>query len=87
VRLVSGIEHQLAALQHALGLAEVNHGRGQQADARMTVFLVVPREELLAEGAAVLDAAEAIRGFRTVLQGAELAFERVRVACMGPVME
>ena len=42
------------------------------------MLLVVPVEELLAEGAAVLDAAEAIRELRTVLQGPELAF-RIRV--------
>jgi hypothetical protein len=55
VRLVSGIEDQLAAPQDALGLAEVNHRRGQQADARVAVLLVVPLKELLAEGAAVLE--------------------------------
>ena len=71
MRLVSGIEHQLTAIEHALSLAEMNHGRGQQADARVPVLLVVPLKKLLTEGAAVLDAAEAIREFRTILQGAE----------------
>jgi hypothetical protein len=37
----------------------MNHGRGQQANARVAVLLVVPLERLLAEGAAVLDAADA----------------------------
>ena len=60
--------------QDGLGLAEMNHGRGQQADAGVAMLLVVPVEELLAKGATVLDAAEAIGELRAVLQGAELAF-------------
>src|SRR5437016_2353506 len=44
----------------------------------MAVLLVVPLEERLAEGTAVLDAAEAIWEIRAVLQGTELAF-RIRV--------
>ena len=52
----------------------MNHGWGEQADARMAVLLVVPLEELLAQGAAVLEAAEAIWEFRAVLHGAELTF-------------
>lgn len=39
----------------------------------MAVLFVIPLEKLLAEGAAVLDAAEAIRKLRTVLRRAELA--------------
>src|ERR1035441_1941641 len=42
------------------------------------MLFVVPLEKLLAEGTAVLDAAEPIRELRTVLHGAELAF-RVRI--------
>ena len=37
MRLVSGIEHRLAVGQDGLGLAEMNHGRGQQTDAGMAV--------------------------------------------------
>ena len=78
MRLGSGVEHHLAVCKDGLGLAEINHARGQQADARVAVLLVVPLEELLTEGAAVLDAAGAIRELRAVLHGAELAF-RMRV--------
>jgi len=46
--------------------------------AGVAMLLVVPLKELLAKGAAVLDAAEAIRELRAVLHGAELAF-RIRV--------
>jgi hypothetical protein len=52
----------------------MDHGGGEQADTRVTVLLVVPLEKLLAEGAAVLDTAEAIRKVGAVLQSAELAF-------------
>src|SRR5579863_1847848 len=44
----------------------------------MAVLFVIPLEKLLAEGAAVLDATEAIWKLRTVLHGSELAF-RIRV--------
>src|ERR1039457_7673151 len=44
----------------------------------MAVRLVIPLEKLLAEGAAVLDAAESIGELRAVLHGSELAF-RIRV--------
>ena len=71
--MVSGIEHRLAAGQDGLGLPEVHHGWGEQANAGVAMLVVVPLEELLAEGPTVLDAAEAVREFRAVLQGAELA--------------
>jgi len=47
-----------------LGLAEMNHGRGQQAHAGVAMLLVVPLEKPLAKCAAVLDAAEAMRKLR-----------------------
>src|SRR5215831_15057355 len=47
--------------QDGLGLPEMNHSGGQQADAGVAVLFVIPREKLLTEGAAILDAAEAIR--------------------------
>ena len=42
------------------------------------MLFVVLLEKLLAEGAAVLDAAEAVRKLRAALHGSELAF-RIRV--------
>src|ERR1035437_5857 len=47
-------------------------------DAGVSVLFVIPLEELLTEGAAVLYAAEAVRKLRAVLHGSELAF-RIRV--------
>jgi len=55
VRQVSGIQHHLAVGQDGRGLAEVNHGGGEQADAGMTMLFVIPGEKLLTEGAAVLE--------------------------------
>jgi hypothetical protein len=49
-----------------------------EADAGVMVLVVVPAEEALAEGAAILERAEAIRELRTVLERFELRF-RVRV--------
>ena len=62
--MVSGVEHHLAVGQDGLGVAEMNHGRGQQADAGVAMLLVVPLEKLLAKSTAVLDAAEAIGKLR-----------------------
>ena len=78
MRLVCGVEHRLAAGRDGRCLAEVDHGRSEQTDAGMAMLLVVPVEELLAEGAAILDATEAIRKLRAVLQRPELAL-RIRV--------
>jgi len=78
VRLVGGIEDYLAIVQDGLGFPKVDHSRGEKSDTGMTMLVVVPVEKLLTEGAAVLNAAEAIRKLGTVLQSAELAF-RVRV--------
>ena len=76
--LVGRIEHYLPPRHYGLGLTEVNHRGSEQADPGMTMLLVVPVEELLAEGAAVLDAAESVRELRAIFHGAQLAF-RIRV--------
>lgn len=48
--------------------AVVDHRRGEQADATVTMLIVVPGEELPAEGACLLDGIEVGREVRTVLQ-------------------
>jgi hypothetical protein len=60
MRLIGGVQHRLATGQDEFRLAPMHHGRGQQAESRVAVFFVVPREELPAKGAAVLDRAEAV---------------------------
>src|ERR1022692_1592692 len=52
----------------------MNHGWGHHTDSGMTMIVVVPSDEGLTEGPAVLDAAEAIRELGTILHGSELAF-------------
>jgi len=74
VRLIGGIEHNLACSQHGGSLSKVHHSRGKQAQTRVAMLVVVPGKELLAESATVLDTAEAIRELGTVLQSPELAF-------------
>jgi len=76
--LVGRIEPYLPPRHYGLGLTEVNHRGSEQADPGMTMLLVVPVEELLAEGAAVLDAAESVRDLRAIFHGAKLAF---RMGC------
>jgi len=47
MRQVSGIEDELALLKDIVGLAVVDHGRGEQSDAGMPMLIVVPGEEEL----------------------------------------
>ena len=72
------IECGLTCGMDGIGLAVMHLVRGHQADAGMVVVLVVPIEEVAAEGSGVLDAAEALRELRLVFQRLEVAFgERV----------
>jgi len=59
--------------EHVRPAAVVHHLGRQQAEARVVVFGVVPGEEGAAEGACVLDAAEAVGKLRPVLERLELA--------------
>jgi hypothetical protein len=52
----------------------MNHGKRMESDAGVAVLFAIPLKELLAEGAANLDAAEAIREIRVLLHRSELAF-------------
>ena len=70
----SGVKNDLTLSQDGGGLAEVDRGRTQHADAGVAMFVVVPGEETLAMSAAVLDAAEAVRKIRAVLESPKLTF-------------
>jgi Ethanolamine utilization protein EutJ (predicted chaperonin) len=64
--------------------AVVDRRRGVQADARMTVDVVVVFEEVSAERPGVLDGSEPVRERRAVLEGLERSFGiRVVVALTG----
>ena len=55
VGLISEIENGLPFRDELSGLTMVNIGRSQEVQARVVVLLVVPRKELLAEKARILD--------------------------------
>jgi hypothetical protein len=74
VSQVGGVENRLPLFPDAGRLAVMDHGGRHHADPGVAMLVVVPREESLAEGAAVLNAAEAIGKLGALLQGAELAF-------------
>ena len=87
VRGVGGQEHPLPGVTHRGGLPVVHSGRRHQPDARVAMLAVVPGEERLAEGAGVLEATEAFREIRAVLQRFELGLgEGVIVAGIGPAV-
>lgn len=71
---MGGVEDGLALSQDRRGVTDVHHRRSEQARARVTVLVVVPGAEDVAEGAGALDGAKAIRELRTILHGAEVAF-------------
>ena len=73
MRGVGGGEHLGPGRSDLLGAAVVDIGGDQQPDARMMVGGVVPAEELLAEGAGVLDRTESVGEGGAVLEGLELA--------------
>lgn len=60
----------------------MNHLGGEQADPRMTVLLVVPGKEILAETACILDGSKAFGKIRSILERFELGFG-VRVIITG----
>src|ERR1039457_6231106 len=78
VDAIGGIENGFGPVEDEGGLGVGDHGRGEQAQPGVAVFLVVPAEKSLRKSAAVLNASETIRELRPVLQGAELAF-RIRI--------
>src|SRR5437879_13664239 len=78
MRLISRVENGLALFEDERGLVVVHHGRCEQRQAGVAMFLVVPAEESLRKSAAVLNTPEAVRELRPVFHGAELAF-RIRV--------
>ena len=71
---VGGVENGLTLFTDGRSLAEVDHGGRQHADAGMAMVVVIPGEESLAEGVAVLKAAEAIGELGAILHGAKLTF-------------
>ena len=75
---IGGIENGLALFEDERGLVVVDHGRREQAQPGVTMFLVVPTKKSLRKSPAILNAPEAVRELRPVFHGAELAF-RIRV--------
>ena len=61
---VGGREHTCPLELNDLGAAEVDVGRGVEANPRVAVLVVVPAKEVLAEGPAILDRAEVVQGTR-----------------------
>src|SRR6516162_4228186 len=78
MKLISNIEHRLPLPQDAFRLTVVHHRRREQAQAGMSMLLVIPTEKSLTESTTVLHTSETVRELRSILQRAELTF-RVRV--------
>jgi hypothetical protein len=57
---------------YVLSKAIMQSFRGEQADTCMSMLLVIPREEILAETPGIFDTAEALWEVRTVLKGLKL---------------
>ena len=62
--------------EHLLCLPVMEHLRGEQADPRVPMFLVIPSEKGLAESPGILDAAETFRKIRSILKGFELRLRK-----------
>ena len=80
VRGVGYSKRLLAEVADLFGALAVDHLRGKQAQTGMMMLRVVPREELLAKTAGMLQGAEALRKVRPIFQRLELALgERIVV--------
>ncbi len=80
-------EHMLALGAHCGGLAEVDDGRREKAEATVMMCLVVPGEERLAERPPIFDRSEAVGKLRTVFQRSEVRFgKRVVVGDLRPTV-
>jgi hypothetical protein len=81
------VEGPGALLEERLRVAVVNAVRGHEADAGVAVCAVVPLEELLAVGARILDAAEALGELGAIFKRFELSLGvRIVIGDMGPAV-
>ena len=71
---VRGSEHTFALDLDAVGVAEVDRGRGVETETGVVVLVVVPLEEALAERAAIFHGAESSRKLWAVLECLEVCF-------------
>jgi hypothetical protein len=71
---VGSVEDELTILLDRRGQAVVDHGWRHHSDSGMSMLVVIPGKERVAEGAAILNRAEAIGKVGAIFQGAELAF-------------
>ena len=87
---MGGVRGQARAVpdrEDCRGAVVVDGGRRQIGEPAVVVRIVVPREQIAADGARVCERAEPVRKRRPVLQGPELRFrERIVVAHAGPRM-
>ena len=78
---VGGQARAVADLEDGGRAAVVHIGRREIGQAAVMMRVVVPREEIVADGAGVFERAESIRKLRAVFERAELRFgERIVVA-------
>ena len=83
----SGLQGLGAFAVHRVGQTEVDGSRGHEGDTRVAMALVVPPEEPLAMAAGILNAAEASREIRPILQRFELRLGiGVVIGDIGPAM-
>jgi hypothetical protein len=71
---IGAVEHVGAGAGDGFGATLVHIGWGEQRDPAVVVLVVIPAEEVLAEGAGVVDRAEPGGEGRVVFEGLELAF-------------
>ena len=76
MNLVSCAHDAMPGPEHLLCLPVMEHLRGEQADPRVSMFLVIPLEKGLAESPGILDAAETFRKIRSILKGFELRLRK-----------
>ena len=83
VSFIGEVQDGLPSRNELHRLAIVDRCRSEQLQTRMMVLLVIPREEILAEPACILDGAETVRVIWPILHSLEVGFrERVVIGNM-----
>ena len=67
-----GVKRVGALREQVFGISVVDSMRRHQSDPGVAMAVVVPVEKLLAVGSGILQAAEAVREFRTVFKGLKI---------------
>src|SRR5258707_7356743 len=75
---VGSVENGASPVDGLMRQTVMDHSRREKSQSGMAVLVVVPGEEILREGASILEGSKTLREARSIFQSPEVAF-RIRV--------